>query len=125
MNYEEMSDFEINKTVAHKVYSDLNGRDYTEHLVEKFFDEEGEICIFYCGGQPLDYCNNPSDAWSIIFDNKISLIFDWEKIGLYTATGTHSVMRKLGERKTKKEVTHENPLRAAMIVFLMMNEGES
>ena len=123
MNYEEMSDFDVNRAVTLTLNLKLgesvrSAKDNTMVILTNIGYSFRTIDI-------IDYCNGPSDTWPIIFDNKISLIFDWEKIGLYTATGTHSVIRKLGERKTKKEVTHENPLRAAMIVFLMMNEGES
>ncbi|MGG4624030.1 phage protein NinX family protein [Serratia odorifera] len=64
-----------------------------------------------------DYCNNPADAWPIIEKNNITIIFE---------NGTFSCA--LGGVKTGQcfeiEYDHisevDNPLRAAMVVFLMM-----
>ena len=49
MNYDEMSDFEINS----KVYNAVTA---------------GSAAIIL-----PDYCNNPSDAWPIIIENNISI----------------------------------------------------
>ena len=83
----------------------------------------------YSGGDYIEFdfdpCNNPADAWPIIVENKISTMWmtaekewcawsggdleegcwEWENIPDYYFSG-------------------ESPLRAAMIVFLMMKEGE-
>lgn len=60
-----------------------------------------------------DYCNNPADAWPIIVDNKISL------------TCHHSRGEWSAVFNAENICFHaNNPLRAAMIVFLMMKEGE-
>ena len=63
-----------------------------------------------------NYCNNPADAWPIIVENKISI---------YAAVLGDS----RGEWGAESSFTdyyhfHNNPLRSAMIVFLMMKEGE-
>lgn len=109
-----MSDFEINKAVAHVVYSDLDGRDFTCYLGERHLPEEGEMCIFYCG-EMLDYCNNPSDAWPIIVENKIGITHGSVMCSA-VALVTNEVIQVACE---PSEI-----LRAAMIVFLMMNEKE-
>ncbi len=68
-----------------------------------------------------DYCNNPADAWPIIVDNEISLNSygsAWE------ASFEHDA--PIGAFGTDETVTsgyeHRNPLRAAMIAFLMKQE---
>ncbi|MBH3127106.1 DUF2591 family protein [Serratia marcescens] len=62
-----------------------------------------------------DYCNNPADAWPIIAENKINIDFrDSLKAGpmarLCRDNGIYAV--------------DKNPLRAAMIVFLMLKDAE-
>ncbi|MCP4321484.1 MAG: DUF2591 domain-containing protein [Alteromonadales bacterium] len=86
MNYNELSDFEINKLVAEKL--------------------TGKESIFV-----PDYCNNPSDAWPIIVDNRITVApYDDASQG-WSATYDTSFF-----------IDDDNPLRAAMIVYLMMNK---
>lgn len=68
----------------------------------------------------VDYCNNPADAWPVIVDKKICLAFDVfaepHDGGVWIAAPAYGW--------EKERVRHDNPLRAAMIVFLMMKEGE-
>ena len=60
-----------------------------------------------------DYCNNPSDAWPIILENKISVVnYCGAKNDWYAVNHDFSI----------ESMTTENPLRAAMIVYLMMEE---
>ena len=108
MNYEEMSDFEINKQVA------INRGGYQGHVEHmqhgvKESDRASHGLLF----TERDYCNNPSDAWPII----VSMI----------SGGCIVQMLKAGVIVTLQEggriqVMDKNPLRAAMIVFLMMQE---
>lgn len=68
----------------------------------------------------FDPCNNPADAWPIIVSKKICIAFDVfaepDDGGDWVASPAYYVE---GER-----IRNDNPLRAAMIVFLMMKEGE-
>ena len=122
MNYDNMTDFEINKAVA-----DCTNTSYTTKFYPKKKDQRPSGYLEVdglCGRSRLDYCNNPSDGWPIIVDNEISLLRDvstndvWEAVGKawYTVEGLDS----------KGGTIHidNNPLRAAMIVFLMMQEGK-
>ncbi len=60
-------------------------------------------------------CNNPADAWPIIKENMISIInLDEDEWGA----------RGMAYCKSKRAI-HENPLRAAMIVFLMMQDANN
>ncbi|MGH1529639.1 phage protein NinX family protein [Yersinia proxima] len=63
-----------------------------------------------------NYCSNPADAWPIITRNEISIIFNWNECGLHAA---------LSELPGVYLETRDNPLRTAMIVFLMMKEGNA
>lgn len=108
MNYENATDFEINSAV-------------TAYINNCAAWELNDAEFYHCGidGSAyysipiLDYCNNPADAWPIIQSAKISLIktdddcwtaFEW--------------------KNDENEIWHKNPLRSAMIVYLMMNEDK-
>ncbi|MEU8571718.1 phage protein NinX family protein, partial [Streptomyces pathocidini] len=77
-DYSKMSDFEINKAVAEQLYKDkpslIVQRDVPSRPAVTVFCDigDGEIVSILCA----DYCNNPADAWPIITENNISLIFD-------------------------------------------------
>jgi len=111
MNYEEMSDFEINKSVAK-----IEFKEFPEYV----YDDSGllkndSVSIFREYGRYIgirDYCNNPSDAWPIITENKID--FEWLSVFVEASdiTGKHSY-----------EDFNNNALRACMIVFLKMKEA--
>lgn len=99
MNYSDYSDFEINKRVGFMSGSIRKGK--TDKHYEK-------ICP--------DYCNNPSDAWPIIFDNKINLFMEDD-------TCCAAIMFK-GSDLENYAHQDKNPLRSAMIVYLMMQESQ-
>lgn len=74
-NYEEMSDFEINKLVAISVgfkcyYGDGS---YTNNhgLIGAIVSGKNNSGMMMVG--EFNPCNNPSDAWPIIVDNEISI----------------------------------------------------
>lgn len=106
MNYEEMSDFKINQAVTCELFG-CHGWSVNQ---EGTFYHCGVDGSGYFIQTVADYCNNPSDAMPIIIENKIGL--KWVN-GSCTAS---SVLRGYHES------TSDNPLRAAMIVFLMMQE---
>ncbi|EOT1200355.1 phage protein NinX family protein [Cronobacter dublinensis] len=54
-----------------------------------------------------DYCNNPADAWPIIVENKISISNGGEERWTANDVGIDNLYKD------------KNPLRAAMIVFLL------
>lgn len=129
-DYASMSDFEINSAV-HNALLD-KPYELTFHgggkITWKDKDRGGAWetgIVGYTKNGLHDYCNNPADAWPIIVENKISTMWmtaekewcawsggnleegcwEWGNIPDYNFCG-------------------ESPLRAAMIVFLMMKEGE-
>lgn len=99
--YRDKSDFEINKAVADELK--LNYEiDYSMRIVVI-----GEHIIY-------NPCLNPSQAMPIVIENGISLISDWNEIGVWGATYQPWYTSE-----------NKNPLRAAMEVFLMMKEAEN
>lgn len=127
MKYEDMSDFEINEAVALAVdftpseiaiaVNDMaeNIRDCDDALLRMAMPK-GES--FY----GKNYCNNPSDAQSIIADNKIFIIHDDDTS--FAGVVTHWANGgKSGRFDFESDcVMHVNPLRAAMIAFLKIKE---
>lgn len=104
MNYNDMSDFEINKAVA-------------EALGVRGFHCEnvgGGSALLFTNWKELDYCNNPSDAWPIIVENRITIEFGYS----HPVRVFHETME--GDYINGDD---DNPLRSAMIVYLMMSES--
>ncbi|MFV6999000.1 phage protein NinX family protein [Klebsiella pneumoniae] len=64
------------------------------------------------GSGVLDFCNNPDDAWPIITSNRI---------GIVPGTATDKWAAHHGDWDIA--IADVNPLRAAMIIFLMMQDS--
>lgn len=113
MDYSKLSDFEINKRVADIA---MNG---TWHVKPSHPDNDTGGWLYGSNGiqtyELPDYCNNPADAWPIIEANNIAVIPYRHTLpqAWPTAFGVTS-------RFTTED---EKPLRAAMIVFLMMQDS--
>ena len=116
MDYSQLSDFDINRLVAMR---------FPETYL---FNEEGnpyqlipDSMAAYSGidFEEVDFqpCGNPADAWPIISENKINIEWHEWKDGDFRPYALNSA--------TMKSVYDGNPLRAAMIVFLMMEEQEN
>lgn len=116
MDYSKLSDFEINTAVFEAIHG--GSPDYKEG------DGGAMVLISYegdvVGGDAVEVevergvfnpCNSPADAWPVIVDNKISLLWNIKNWSSWPGDFPDA------------EINHENPLRAAMIVFLMMQES--
>lgn len=101
MDYSKMSDVEINHAVA----SVLPGRyiTYPGHVMNSETEED------------FDPCNNPEDAWPIISEHNIAVVPYRHTLPQAWPTAFGMVSKFTTEDK--------NPLRAAMIVFLKMQES--
>ncbi|HGN2053548.1 TPA: phage protein NinX family protein [Proteus mirabilis] len=102
----ELSDFEINKAVFHKAKIKHKYFRFLPHGVITY-NIKGKYQVF-------DPCNNPADAMPIVFENGISLISDWNEVGVWGATNQPWYSSE-----------NKNPLRAAMEVFLIMKDAEN
>jgi hypothetical protein len=112
-DYSKMSDFEINKCVAlivNPALAEMECYDISSRAV--FHDKSGT-----CG---FSFISDPADAWPIIHYNRIGVIpapcyGEWK-----------AAHRAVGDDGTPHHFTqHTNPLRAAMIVFLKMQESKN
>ena len=99
MNYQEMSDSEINELVARFIWPKYAAiDDYVVHVVNGVWTK-------------FDPCNSWADAGPIIQESKI---------GIREYDGWWEARSYIPEYA----YCQKNPLRAAMIVFLMMKGGE-
>ena len=115
MNYAEMSDFEINKAVFLKLktdYEDFNFNPFPGNCTSFSYGDGANWHEF-------DACNNPSDAWPII-DDILSTLVSTEKYDDGIGFGE----REMTIWQAQMHKNNCGELRAAMIVFLMMNEGK-
>lgn len=102
-DYSKLSDREIDRLVLNTIYG--------VHADDK--DIQG---CWSRGG--FKYTSDASDAWPIIVDNGISL----ECIIVNRHEKTWRAQFK--PAYVKHHMNHKNPLRAAMIVFLQMQENK-
>lgn len=122
-DYASMSDAEINASVA-KIMFEVNEGIATP------YSHRTDVYIYHLNGlhSVKDYCNNPADAWPIITSAGISLIKCTVDSGCWSAeiiTDIDEVTDKLFQCQSSLDYQDVNPLRCAMIVFLMMKESEN
>ncbi|MGL5386670.1 MAG: phage protein NinX family protein [Serratia sp. (in: enterobacteria)] len=87
-------------------YSDLSDFDINMRVADAIEKQTGREI----GPALPDYCNLSSNAWPIIAANKINIIWRGETCGARTV---HTPV-----------IEDANPLRAAMVVYLMMQEQQ-
>lgn len=112
---EAMSNIEINELVA------MSDDRFTNVCILKIGDGYN-VGVHDESGLPtmVDYCNNPSDAWPIIDENKIDIQFGSEE----ATNGAESFKWDGVDILSAWLAMHDNPLRAAMIVFLLMQQDK-
>ncbi|QGR65287.1 phage protein NinX family protein [Yersinia intermedia] len=110
-DYSAMSDEEISKEVGDNLGLEWANLDANYN----------KLCYWKMGAGPLvfDPCNKPADAWPIIFRERITLTpkvtgYEWDAISPVILNDDIEHLH-----------TGPNPLRSAMIVFLMMKDRES
>ena len=119
MDYSKWTDAEINAHVGKIISFDKlsmissDGRALIhEH---KDIGNYEKVCL---GWKVFDPCNNPADAWPIIQESGISIVYDGDD-WLALHFSRPSLTYPSDHRK------HPNkPFRAALILWLMMQEGE-
>lgn len=113
VDYSKLSDFEINMKVA-EIVVDYDCISRLPQVGMSVYWGDGANWHLF------NPCNNPADAWPIIAENRIGIIPAPEN-GWWKAAH-----RKVGSDSDPYHMTKDsNPLRAAMIVFLMMQESQN
>lgn len=120
MDYSQLSDQEINAMVG-KIFSKdgLSIIASDGNAVIHEYADCGEFKGICLGWKVFDPCNNPADAWPIIVDNKIKIepvrrvrnYNEWYEEWDASVNSPHFCE------------SHKNPLRAAMICFLLMQDA--
>ncbi|EIX0011631.1 DUF2591 family protein [Escherichia coli] len=121
MDYSQLSDFEINVAVFEAIHNGSPDYKEGENGDMVFVSFEGDIV----NGDAVEVevergsfnpCANPADAWPIITENNISIILDNPSM----PCATDNARDLFDDALPNVGVAYDNPLRAAMIVFLMM-----
>lgn len=101
MDYSQLSDRDIDAQVLHKIYGNqANDKDIMRAWLR--------------GG--FKYTANPADAWPIITKNRISIVWDCSEDA---SAEWWNAFDQFDDCRVQYQ---PNPLRAAMVVFLMMQE---
>ena len=114
MDYSKLSDFEINKLVGDVVFKGLwSCRPGTAgNKSDSWFYGNADASLNPLSPLP-DYCNDAAAAWPIIVENRISIInLEVDEWGV----------RGVADCRSKRAI-HQNSLRAAMMVYLQMQES--
>lgn len=114
MDYSKLSDFEINKLVGDVVFKGLwSCRPGTAgNKSDSWYYGNADASLNPLSPLP-DYCNDAAAAWPIIVENRISIInLEVDEWGA----------RGVADCRSKRAI-HQNSLRAAMMVYLQMQES--
>jgi len=102
-------------------YSKLSDRDIDALVLQKTHGNQSKdkdiMRAWLRGG--FKYTTNPADAWPILVENNISLILDNPS----SPMATSNCVGWYSDEEPPIHASNQNPLRAAMIVFLMMQES--
>ncbi len=114
MDYSKMSDASVNEAVAKLVARDgLTVKKPDGEVFIHDYADFGEFKGFCTGWKVFDPCNNAADAWPIMAEHEINVLWNWNEEGLHGATA-----------RPLHEYEHKNALRAAMIVYLQLQEAK-
>ncbi|EOA4211724.1 phage protein NinX family protein [Salmonella enterica subsp. enterica serovar Muenchen] len=111
MDYSKLSDFEINSAVHNALMDEPYDIEFLGGDKIRWVRGDTDVTtgkVEYQKNRLKNYCNNPEDAWPIIVENRIRV-----NPVLYSKWMAEDYLEEISS-------THDNPLRAAMIVFLMM-----
>lgn len=114
MDYSQLHDAQINMMVCKALGLELSS--YARIIMQD------DATILLSDNKTLvDYCNNPADAWPIIVESKIKIepvrrvrnYNEWYEEWDASVNSPHFCE------------SHKNPLRAAMIVFLLSQDDKN
>lgn len=120
-DYSKMSDQEINMAIAEVIFPDYK-------VIESKSRPPSACVISHLPSKWVDYCNNQADAWPIIVGNKISIVSldnKWIAAPVDTVIDGITGDSEVCFYASSDAVFDINPLRAAMIAFLMMQESKN
>lgn len=126
MDYSKLSDFEINRLVGNVAFKGLWScrPGAAGNRSDSWYYGNADASLNPLSPLP-DYCRDAAAAWPIIVGKKLSIVNaddEWlcvpEDTVIDGRTGDDIQMIYSGDGHV-----HSNPLRAAMIVFLMMQES--
>ncbi len=124
MNFDEMSDAEINMLVCMGKHDLENWGYFVTASGQQVFHMDSGTADERIIDVP-DYCNSPDDAWPIILENDISIIngdYGGGNRGRWSAAVSKNID---GDCLCFGSDEIKNPLRAAMICYLKMKEAKS
>lgn len=126
-DYAAMSDQEINRLVGTLISRDsLSIIASDGNAVIHEYSDCGDFKGICLGWKVFNPCNNPAEAWPIIVENKISLNYMVSESAWCThVDGLMTDGCWCWDIDPEHYHDHVNPLRAAMIVFLMMKESKN
>jgi hypothetical protein len=104
-DYSDLTDYKVNVLVAEKLGYKTETHEKSVFVSARHTGDNVQNVVGI-----YDPCNNPGDAWPVIFDNLIGL--------------TPSLSGDIWEADKHYSYRDKNPLRAAMIVFLMIKDEE-
>ncbi|EFN7975396.1 TPA: phage protein NinX family protein [Escherichia coli] len=121
MDYSQLSDFEINRMVGDIIFKGLWAckPETSGNNTNKWYYGNADTTFEPLNPLP-DYCNDPRAAWPVIAKHQIS-ICAYER-------NNHGMKNEYwweADRFCEFITIDNNPLRAAMIVFLMMQENQN
>lgn len=110
--WDDWSDFDLSLAVAKIVAIDglVEHNDKAVHI----HDYHNGVCLWW----KTFWINNPADMWPIMLENGIGLVAENSKL-IGATTSSQQYYEPYGDIIYSYD--HVNPLRAAAIVFLMMN----
>lgn len=132
-DYSKMSDFEINAAVFETLHGGTPDHKEGAGGEMVLISYEGDVV----GGDAVEVevergvfnpCNNPADAWPIIVANKISIVSldnKWIAAPVDTVIDGITGDSEVCFYASSDAVFDANPLRAAMIVFLKMQDSKN
>ncbi|MEL3438872.1 phage protein NinX family protein [Escherichia coli] len=122
MDYSQLSDFEINRMVGDIIFKGLWAckPETSGNNTNKWYYGNADTTFEPLNPLP-DYCNDPSASWPIITENNISIILDNPSM----PCATDNARDLFDDAGPNVGVAYDNPLRAAMIVFLMMQDANN
>jgi hypothetical protein len=111
-DYSDLTDYKVNVLVAEKLGYKTETHEKSVFVSARHTGDNVQNVVGI-----YDPCNNPGDAWPVIVGSEISLACNEKEVGKYTALGGYN-------NGFSSEYYHNNanPLRAAMICFLIMQD---